>query len=239
MKCKESLLEQNKTLVSELNRISKTSNISSNSRKQKKNSDQGSKPRTSSRSKSISLEHNKREYSSQLGHPSPTVETVNEYRGSEISAKQSDLGRKYNSHNLSSIGRESILATEVADQKTDKIGEGCQDLDTSKHLAFETASSVRRTDQLRRIKEENLNTFGKKLSRKAQEEEEAFHFEYSKSKDETIDFNTLERTNKTLSVDGKILRDQLNTDIIILGYHAKLEQISKVRQKNPLLTYRN
>ena len=123
--------------------------------------------------------------------------------------------------------------TSVIDQKTEKLGDCCQEFETAKQLAFETVSSVRQNDQLRRIKEENLNTFGKKNEPRTAEEE-AFHFEYSKSKDETVDFHTLERVNNTLSEDGKILRDQLNTDIIILGYHAKLEQLSKVERISSL-----
>ena len=87
MKCKESLLEQNKTLASELNRLSRQSNAPQNARRNKKTSDPGSRPRNSSRSKSVSLDHNKREYSSQMGQPSPTVDTVQDCRDSEVSTK--------------------------------------------------------------------------------------------------------------------------------------------------------
>lgn len=208
MKCKESLLEQNKILVDELNRVQKK-------KKHHKNGNSKSRSRNrlrySSRSKSRSLETKSR-------HTKSMMTGFDGRKGSKNSllSNKWSIGDNYNSTNVRSKSR---------DETQDLNNHPIQKQNPEICIVEEDAESVDRKKMTNTRKEEYLNTFGKKQESK---EDDLYNYEYSKSKDDTPDFDTFDH-NAVQSIQKTQNRDLLNRDMVILGYQTKCEQLEIVR----------
>lgn len=201
MKCKASLLEQNKVLLDELNRVQKRKKSKSKSRKRNCGgksilpSRKGQSSR--SKSKSHSLEKNKRHTKSMM------FEVRNGSRQSLISNKWSVNRNTYNS--------------------------GALTPETPAPVKYESNfPSSRVQTEIHPTKNKYLETFGKKQQDSAEFDDEEYtpvdFLEYSKSNhDDTPDFDQLPQEPERQNRDGS-----LDMDMVILGYQTNIGKLQSV-----------
>lgn len=230
MKCKESLLEQNKMLAEELKRVQKhqeTQQILPKSKPKSRSRDKDSlNKRATSNSQSRSLEKTK----CNTHNNNPVFEFRKGSKSSLLSSKWSIGEKQYNSINARSRSRGSV------DSKVLKSADDSsfhKDTEADKHASFKgldklDESIMYPSNKHLQEKKIYLNTFGKKKDTNTSGDD-ILKFEYSKSNEDTPDFDTLDRQNHiNRSLERKNSIEMRNKDMIILGYQTKCEELTRV-----------